>query len=190
MLRAGLKLIAHKGIAGITLAEVGTMAGFSRGIVAHHFGSKAAFIQALINSIQKDFYENQRRLAPAPAGLQRLLASANLYLSRSSKRSAVMNAMVTESIIHGGELQQDLRAFTSTAASYYGNLIQQAVDKGEASFEEDVEAMSIVLLSLLRGLTATLLLLGDDPRADQVRATAHQAIKRILGATPVKPSTS
>ncbi|MFT3819262.1 MAG: TetR/AcrR family transcriptional regulator [Rubrivivax sp.] len=203
LLEAGLKLVAKKGIAGTTLAEVGEAAGFSRGIVAHHFGSKAAFVQALVESIQRRFYEGQRSLAPAPAGGERLLASAKMYLTRTGDMSAAMNAMVTEAIIYGGELQQALRAFTSVAAGYYGALVEQAVNNREVSAEVDAEAMGFVLLSMLRGMAATELLLGDDPRLKRVRAAALLAIERILGydrkggaavparkAVRVKPSTS
>ena len=201
LLEAGLKLIAKKGIAGTTLAEVGEAAGFSRGIVAHHFGSKAAFMQALVEAIQERFYEGQRSRASAPAGAERLLATARMYLTGAGDTSVAMNAMLTEAIIHGGELQQGLQALTVVSAEYFGNLIRRAVDNGEVSPEVDVEAMGFVLLSVLRGLATTKLLLGDDPRVARIRAASLQAIERILGLPPdarpperkparVKPTTS
>jgi AcrR family transcriptional regulator len=183
LIEAGLRLVASKGVAGMTLAEVGEAAGFSRGIVAHHFGSKSAFLQALVESAQKRFYEGQRKLAPTPPGIERLLSSAAVQIGRVGHRAAAMNAMIAEAIIHGGELRQDLKAFTAVAATYYATQIQQAAQHGDCDLPSaDTEALGFVVLSLLRGLTATLALLEDDePTQQRVRAASLAVLERAVG---------
>ena len=40
VLAAAMALIAERGSRGVSLAEVGRLAGYSGGIVSHHFGGK------------------------------------------------------------------------------------------------------------------------------------------------------
>ena len=47
MLDAALAIVARRGTVRMTLAEVGEAAGYSRGLPAHHIGSKAGLVQAL-----------------------------------------------------------------------------------------------------------------------------------------------
>ena len=62
MLEAAVEVVDEQGVGALTLAAVGTHAGYSRGIVTHHFGSRRALMEALARSLQD--------LVPgAPAGL-------------------------------------------------------------------------------------------------------------------------
>src|SRR5215213_5887599 len=47
ILDAALHIVAERGTDGMTLAEVGEAAGYSRGLPAHYFGSKDGLVDAL-----------------------------------------------------------------------------------------------------------------------------------------------
>lgn len=49
LLQSALKIVGVGGLAGLTLAEVGVRAGYSRGLVQYHYGSKEALIGAMMN---------------------------------------------------------------------------------------------------------------------------------------------
>lgn len=49
LLRSALEIVGESGFAGLTLAEVGVRAGYSRGLVQYHYGSKEALIGAMMN---------------------------------------------------------------------------------------------------------------------------------------------
>jgi len=66
LLDAALEIVARTGSVRMTLAQVGEAAGYSRGLAAHRFGSKAGLLRALAAHI------NARFVAQIPA------ASANL----------------------------------------------------------------------------------------------------------------
>jgi AcrR family transcriptional regulator len=70
LLAAAAELIVEGGVRALTLARVGERAGYSRGIVTHHFGSKAALLDALARATQTGFVPG---LADLPPGLDRLL---------------------------------------------------------------------------------------------------------------------
>ena len=55
LLGAAAELIAETGPSGVTLANIGERAGYSRGLATHHFGSKGAMMQRLVDSVSTDF---------------------------------------------------------------------------------------------------------------------------------------
>ncbi|MFC9897099.1 TetR/AcrR family transcriptional regulator [Nocardia sp. NPDC127579] len=55
LLDAAATLFARRGVERTSLADVGVHAGYSRGLVNHHFGSKAALVERLARDIQEEF---------------------------------------------------------------------------------------------------------------------------------------
>jgi AcrR family transcriptional regulator len=55
MLDAGVRLLALNGPEKLTLTEVGKSAGYSRGLPAHHFGSREQFLKALASHVAIEF---------------------------------------------------------------------------------------------------------------------------------------
>jgi AcrR family transcriptional regulator len=77
LLAAAAELIVEGGVRALTLARVGERAGYSRGIVTHHFGAKAALLDALARATQAGFVPG---LAGLPPGLDRLLRLLGGYV--------------------------------------------------------------------------------------------------------------
>nr|MDT0663657.1 helix-turn-helix domain-containing protein [Micromonospora sp. DSM 115978] len=79
---AAIRLLAEHGYTGTTLTEIGRVAGVSRGLVTHHFGSKDACVVAAIEQIR----DAARQTFTASArgdlrGLARLDHLVEAYLS-------------------------------------------------------------------------------------------------------------
>lgn len=55
MLAAGIQLLAANGPEKLTLTEVGVTAGYSRGLPAHHFGSREQYLKALASYVAVEF---------------------------------------------------------------------------------------------------------------------------------------
>ena len=62
----------------LTLARVGERAGYSRGLVTHHFGSKQGLVEHLARSAQSGFVPG---LGDLPPGLDRLLRLIDGYIA-------------------------------------------------------------------------------------------------------------
>lgn len=77
LLNAAAELVVERGIRSLTLARVGERAGYSRGIVTHHFGSKQALVERLARATQAGFVPG---LDDLPPGLDRLLRLINGYI--------------------------------------------------------------------------------------------------------------
>ncbi len=77
LLTATADLVVESGLRSVTLAEVGRRAGYSRGIVTHHYGSKQALVEALVKASQAGFVPGVDDVAP---GLERVLVLVEGYL--------------------------------------------------------------------------------------------------------------
>ena len=78
LLAAAAELVVEQGVRSLTLARVGERAGYSRGIVTHHFGAKQALIERLARATQAGFVPG---LDDLPPGLDRLLRLIDGYLA-------------------------------------------------------------------------------------------------------------
>jgi AcrR family transcriptional regulator len=77
LLTAAAELVVEQGVRALTLARVGERAGYSRGIVTHHFGAKQALVERLARATQAGFVPG---LDDLPPGLDRLLRLIDGYL--------------------------------------------------------------------------------------------------------------
>ncbi len=67
LLDSAAVLFAQRGIDQTSLADIGELAGYSRGLANHHFGSKAALIEQLIEHCQTTFLTFLERPSGATA---------------------------------------------------------------------------------------------------------------------------
>src|SRR6478735_11270818 len=83
LLEAAMQLVAERGVRAVTLAAVGERAGYSRGLVTHHFGNRQGLLDALTLELQNRFQppETDRR------GLARLLELVDAYLGELQTRA-------------------------------------------------------------------------------------------------------
>src|ERR1700728_2597393 len=89
VLDAAMTLIASHGSQSVTLAEVGEAAGYSRGIVHHHFGSRERLLAAVM--------EDARRFAVPPYegdGLDQIAKIVAAYLRNVADRSPSARAFL------------------------------------------------------------------------------------------------
>lgn len=77
LLTAAAELVVEEGVRSLTLARVGERAGYSRGIVTHHFGAKQNLVERLARATQAGFVPG---LGDAPPGLERLLRLIDGYI--------------------------------------------------------------------------------------------------------------
>src|ERR1700710_2334034 len=82
VLDAATSLVAAHGSRAVSLAAVGEAAGYSRGIVNHHFGSKARLLEELIRYTQQFDVPTD-----APTGLGRMTRFVEAYLGGMHDRS-------------------------------------------------------------------------------------------------------
>ncbi|WP_413798099.1 TetR/AcrR family transcriptional regulator [Streptomyces iranensis] len=91
LLNAAAELVVEHGVRSLTLARVGEQAGYSRGIVTHHFGSKQTLVERLARATQTGFVPG---LADLPPGLDRLLRLVDGYVGASGGAGTMNRAFL------------------------------------------------------------------------------------------------
>jgi AcrR family transcriptional regulator len=181
LLQAAAELISEQGAARTSLAEIGTRAGFSRGHVNHHFGSKAELLHRLVMRAQEDFV--QLRPTPGPDALVNLIELSDLYLRSMIPGNAVTRAFVmmwAESVGHD-ELRQNYveadRRFRATIRKF----VAQGLEQGSIRPGTSPAGLAAVLVGQLRGLV---LQAQVDPKAIQRVAVIAQVRANLEALRP------
>jgi AcrR family transcriptional regulator len=177
VLEATKQVIAELGVGAVTFATIGAQAGYSRGIVTHHFGSRQNLMQTLARSLQN--------LVPAPpadtAGRERLLAQVDLYLTtleQNPQDTRVFSMLWAEAIAGDPDLRS---IFTERDADFradVAHLVRLGIDDGTISSALDAEATAMAIVGQLRGIGLQLVLTGDSVDYKSLR----RAITQILDA--------
>jgi len=196
LLAAAAEVIAERGINGASLAVIGERAGTSRGLPAHHFGSKDAFVARVADCAQDRVseamlaaIERTHRNADEMPGLELIQASVDAYLELFEHPTADDRVLIvmwgatfpSESSIDG-MLDADRRAYNGWA-----EIIERGQQDGSIRADVDAAASAVILHGLLRGVAALLLTESEYTDMTSVRATVNQW---IAGGIAPRPETA
>jgi AcrR family transcriptional regulator len=156
LLEAALEIVARRGSVRMTLAEVGEAAGYSRGLPAHRFGSKAGLVHALAGYIGERFGQ-QRNKGPAMApGLPTILGNLHFYFSRKGGAWTATRAllvMMTESGMDGSdELRREVAGYNRKALAWFEQHIRIGIEQGEIAPDTDPAVTAVIVLGAMRGV--------------------------------------
>jgi AcrR family transcriptional regulator len=185
LLAAAAEVISERGIDGASLAVIGKRAGTSRGLPAHHFGSKDAFVarvaacaQDRVRGAMRAAIERSQRDAAEMTGLELVRASVDTYLELFEHPTADDRVLIvmwgatfpSESSIDG-MLDADRRAYDGWA-----DLIERGQHDGSIRADVNAAASAVILHGLLRGVAALLLTESEYTDMTSVRATVDEWI--------------
>jgi AcrR family transcriptional regulator len=183
LLRAALELIAVQGFAGTTVAQIGQEAGYSRGLVTQHFGSKLGLARSLVGLIQKGFEQHTvRRVAEVPdceilqAWIDRYMAA----LEADSARYRAILALQAESITSLDELQPYIAALNEQVRAYLKRRLGDAQSRGEIPSNIDLHALVTAVLGMLRGTASQYLIDPENTDLHSVGTAAKGMVTAFL----------
>ncbi|MDO9284224.1 MAG: TetR family transcriptional regulator [Aquabacterium sp.] len=183
LLEAALEIVAKRGSVRMTLAEVGEAAGYSRGLPAHRFGSKAGLVHALAGYIGERFGQ-QRKQGPAlKPGLESVLGNIHFYFSRKGEAFTATRAllvMMTESCMEPtSELRDEVAAYNRDALAWFEQHIRIGIEQGEIAADTDPAVSAVILLGAMRGVMLQWLV-DDRIKLVAVRDRLLQIAEQVL----------
>lgn len=183
LLDAALTIVAQRGSVRMTLAEVGQAAGYSRGLAAHRFGSKAGLVQALAGHIGEQFGQQRARGPALQPGLEAILGNIRFYFGRRDAEwlsSRALLVLINESCV---EAQPEVRpvvvAYNRSALAWFEQHIATGIARGEIAPHNDPSITAVILLGAMRGVLQQWLV---DPALpiDRVRDRLLQVTEQLL----------
>lgn len=176
LLDAAGELMAERGYVGMTLVAVGERAGYSRGLVSIHFGSKEKLLQALVERITVDWSHRHVPDAEGMSGIQGLLALLSAIqdqFERDPHHIKLLYALMFEALGDNEFLRRCFIDFHRRQRNDIGNLVRQGIKDGSIEPATVVDDETTAIVAALRGVGYQWLLdpIGFDP----VPALAHLA---------------
>jgi AcrR family transcriptional regulator len=189
LLAAAARLFARRGIDTVSLAEIGDEAGYSRGLVNHRFGSRAALVGRLAELAQTDFAHSLPRPASGEeAGA--LLDLVGRYLGRVAGADTESRAFF---VMWGASFPEDspLRPVFIAGDRRFRDgveaLVRAGQEHGSINAGVDPGGVAVALVALLRGIAAQAVVdpAGVDTAAARTAAAAF--IQAALTPQPTGP---
>ena len=180
VLDAATSLVAAHGSRAVSLAAVGEAAGYSRGIVNHHFGSRARLLEELIKHTQQFDVPTD-----ALTGLDRLTQFVEAYLSGMHERSPRSEAFLKLWTESAGAEPSLAPLFAERDASFRDLLEQYVRDgMGDGSIrpEASPHGAAVAIIGLLRGTAMMALSTARDVSVAELSSEVARSVGRSLAA--------
>ena len=182
LLSSALALVVEKGVVRMTLGDVGDRAGYSRGLPAHHYGSKEGLLKALLVDIVESL-RSRRVNAHLKPGLDSILGTIRMYLDGSGQRDAgllAIHVLFAESFVPGSEIAVALDEFNHSSLLHFQEQIHIGVNAGEIRADIDPATQAVALLGAARGISAQFYLGTQQRNWKAVRDVTLLAIEMSL----------
>ena len=188
LLAAAAELVAERGLAGASLANIGERAGTSRGLPTHHFGSKDALVERLAKRAQDRIQEalEQATGAARPdelTAVQSICRMVDVYLERFEHPTPEERALL---VLWGSTFPSSASVAIMHEAdrrSYEGiaDLVADGHRDGSIRADLDPEATAVVILGTMRGTAALLITHQETADVRRVRENCQRFVARALG---------
>jgi AcrR family transcriptional regulator len=182
ILEAAKTIVAERGLDALTLNEAGEMAGYSRALPAHYFGTKSALVAALADYIMATYALRVRAAIQPTEGLDRLCERVAFYIDDGCREPQNLRAF--QAILGAGLTHPDLVPVVTRlnldSIDGLAALIKRARDRGEVKADARPRAEASLILAAMRGVMFQWLIDSNHVSLSRVRDTLVSNIRRSL----------
>lgn len=172
LITAAAEMVGEVGPASVTLANVGQRAGYSRGLATHHFGSKGALMQRLVEAVTHQFRDAMVAEGESDEPLAELRALIDIYFDVVADMQPVNRARLVLWADAVANPAEDTRALMVAADREFREGIEKrievAVTTGQVPDSVHPHGLATVIVAMLRGV-ALQALIDDDVDLDAAR---------------------
>jgi AcrR family transcriptional regulator len=174
LVQAAAELVGEIGPGKVTLANVGERAGYSRGLATHHFGSKGALMQRLLDAVTSQFRDAVIEESQSDSPIDQLRQLIDFYFHVVSDLQPVNRARLVLWADAVAVPSEDVRPQMVSADREFREEIEKrielAVTAGEVKADVDPHGLATVIIAMLRGVALQRLL---DNQVDLVAAQSE-----------------
>ncbi|MBW0019907.1 MAG: TetR/AcrR family transcriptional regulator [Mycobacterium sp.] len=174
LLDAAAELITEIGPARITLANIGERAGYSRGLATHHFGSKGAMMQRLVDAVTAQFRAAVFANSQSDSVLDEALGLIDTYFAALAHPAPINRARLmlwADAVVAGSpEVAPTMLAADREFRDELTKLIQRGIASRQFADSVNPDGLATAVVGMLRGIALQHLL---DPQVDLGAARAE-----------------
>ena len=134
MIKAAIKLLNTAGLQGTTAAAVGLNAGYSRGLAAHHFGTKAGLYRAVLKHVSTIWTEELNSALEDRTGIEAVGTAIDAHLAHALSHPEFIRA---QNILWGAaldpssEFKPNVAEFMQIQRETVASWVREGKAKGE-----------------------------------------------------------
>ena len=172
LLAAAAEMVGEVGPSRVTLAGVGERAGYSRGLATHHFGSKGALMQRVVEAVTHQFREAVFDRGQPRDGVAELRTLVGIYFDVVTDLQPVNRARLAlwaDAVANPDEETRNrMVAADREFREEIEKRIEQAAAAGEIPRTVHPHGLATVIIAMLRGV-ALQSLIDDHVDLDAAR---------------------
>jgi AcrR family transcriptional regulator len=184
LVRAAAELVGEIGPRKVTLASVGERAGYSRGLATHHFGSKGALMQRLVDTVTSQFRDAIAQESQSDSAVDQLRQLIDFYFSVVADLQPVNRARLVLWADAVAGPSEDVRPQMISADREFREEIEKrielAIGAGDVRASVDPQGLATVIIAMLRGV-ALQCMLDEHVDLDAARREVVQMLASRLG---------
>jgi len=134
MVEAAIELLNTVGIQGTTLVAIGERSGYSRGLVTHHFGSKAGLFRAVLKRITANWTADLQAALEGRTGIAAITAAADAHLAhvlRHPEYIRAQNMLLGAALDPASEFKPNVTEFMRIQRESVAAWVRGGQHKGE-----------------------------------------------------------
>jgi AcrR family transcriptional regulator len=171
LIEASIRVVANEGLRGLTIRSVAAEAGVTHGLVRHHFGSRAALVEAtLLRSVEIAIERSS--LAPGNGRISDISAELGSAVEEQKELLAFQYELLLEA--------RRRPELMSHVARMYDEYIAAATGELERAGLTDVPEAGRVLFAALDGLALQQVIFGHRERTEAGVALIHELFETLL----------
>ena len=198
LLDAAVELLAKKGIAATSIADIATHAGVTPAMVHYYFTNRSALLDAIASErLMRTVSELWAPVAEQSADLELMVRGLVQRIVQSSEQTPWLPALWLRDIVsEGGQLRERmLKTLSPSNTRHFTLAVEGAQRRGEINPDLDPRLVIASLMGLTLVPLAAMSLLGDKPQAQgfsakQIGKHAEALLLQGLSITPIDAGRS
>ena len=186
MIEAAIELLTTAGIQGTTLVAIGEKAGYSRGLVTHHFGSKAGLFRAVLRRITANWTADLQTALGDRTGVDAVKEAIDAHLAhvlRHPEYIRAQNILWGAALDPSSEFQPNVAEFMRIQRESVAAWVRGGQKAGEILPEINPKRIAEQYYGGLIGINSQWLVSPDFDLAAAYTDFKHNMV-RLLSALP------
>jgi len=188
LIEAAAELIGESGTASLTMVAIGERAGYSRGIVGHHFGSKAALVERLVEHVHREFFDLwAEALSDDESPAEQLGALLGAFRDLLIKLPPIHHAFLVlwaGSAAGSPQERKDKARSDRLFRERIAKILKAGVETGEFRNDINIPALAAVVAGTLRGVALQHLIDPAGLELAGVFGEIDESLRRSLAHPP------
>ncbi len=179
MIECAVKLIVERGISATRLTDVGLEAGYSRGLAAMRFGTKAGLLKRVARHVTANWITHLETSVGDKTGLAAVLAAIDAQeraIATTPEKMRALYAIFFHSSDPGAEYRVDVAKTLAAQRRDLANWLREAREAGEIQARLDPARIATQVLNSMIGIVYQWIM---DPAAPTTEM--HRDLKKLLG---------